>query len=274
MAADQTHESCLNCGKPLVGQYCAHCGQQDVDRRQPFWILLGDILRETFDVDSRVARTLVALLTRPGFLTAEYCAGRRTKYSPPLRLYLLISLLFFLSLALQRGILPDINAGDLPAAAAAAQAAASADDPLGMLDVYPRLAEEVRDYVPVLVFMMLPIFALLLKIFYRHRFYFEHIIYALHTHSILFIFAGLVLPFEERANTESLSLAIQLVLLAYILWYLFRSLRVVYEESRTRTTGKLLALVMLYSGLAGVSTEILVHAALTYAGVPEAVTFN
>jgi hypothetical protein len=274
MAADQTHESCLNCGKPLVGQYCAHCGQQDVDRRQPFWILLGDILRETFDVDSRVARTLVALLTRPGFLTAEYCAGRRTKYSPPLRLYLLISLLFFLSLALQRGILPDINAGDLPAAAAAAQAAASADDPLGMLDVYPRLAEEVRDYVPVLVFMMLPIFALLLKIFYRHRFYFEHVIYALHTHSILFIFAGLVLPFEERANTESLSLAIQLVLLAYILWYLFRSLRVVYEESRTRTTGKLLALVMLYSGLAGVSTEILVHAALTYAGVPEAVTFN
>ena len=274
MAADQTHEPCLNCGKPLVGQYCAHCGQQNVDRRQPFWILLGDILRETFDVDSRVARTLVALLTRPGFLTAEYCAGRRTKYSPPLRLYLLVSLLFFLSLALQRGILPDINAGDLPPAAAAAQAAASADDPLGMLDVYPQLAEEVRDYVPVLVFMMLPIFALLLKIFYRHRFYFEHIIYALHTHTILFIFAGLVLPFEERANTQSLSLAIQLVLLAYILWYLFRSLRVVYEESRTRTTVKLLALVMLYSGLAGVSTEILVHAALTYAGVPEAVTFN
>ena len=267
-------DACLNCGKPLVGAYCDQCGQQDIDRRQPFWKLLGDILRETFDFDSRVARTLAALLIRPGFLTLEYCAGRRAKYSPPLRLYLFVSVLFFLSLTLQRGILPNIIVQETPAVSEAASTAHTADDPLGMLDVYPELAEAVRDYVPVLIFLLLPVFALLLKMLYRHWFYFEHLIYSLHTHTILFIFAGILLPFEESANTLMIPLVIQLVLLAYILWYLFRSLRVVYQESRKRTALKMFALVIIYSGIAAVSTEVLVHGALSYAGVPEAVVLE
>jgi hypothetical protein len=271
---DAEKEFCLNCGKPLVGAYCAQCGQQDIDRRKPFWKLVGDILHETFDFDSRVARTLVALLIQPGFLTLEYNAGRRAKYSPPLRLYLLVSVLFFLSLTLQRGFLPDLIVQEAPAISEAASNANSADDPLGMLDVYPELAEAVRDYVPVLIFLLLPVFALLLKMLYRHRFYFEHLIYALHIHTILFIFAGFMLPFEEPANTLMMALVIQLVLLTYILWYLFRSLRVVYQESRKRTALKMFALVIIYSGIAAVSTGAIVDAALSYAGVPEAVTFD
>jgi hypothetical protein len=267
-------ESCLNCGRPLVGAYCAQCGQQDIDRRQPFWKLLADILRETFDFDSRVARTLSALLIRPGFLTLEYCAGRRAKFSPPLRLYLLVSVLFFLSLTLQRGFLPNIIVQETPAVSEAASTAHTADDPLGMLDVYPELAEAVRDYVPVLIFLLLPVFALLLKLLYRNKFYFEHLIYALHTHTILFIFTGLMLPFEEPAGKLMIPLAIQLVLFAYILWYLFRSLRVVYQESRKRTTLKMFVLVILYSGIAALSTEVLVHGALSYAGVAEAVVLE
>jgi hypothetical protein len=34
------------------------------------------------------------------------------------------------------------------------------------------------------------------------------------------------------------------------------------------------ALVIIYSGIAAVSTEVIVHAALSYAGVPEAVVFE
>ena len=271
---DAEKESCLNCGRPLVGAYCAQCGQQDIDRRQPFWKLVGDILHETFDFDSRVARTLAALLINPGFLTLEYCAGRRAKYSPPLRLYLFVSVLFFLSLTLQRGFLPDIIVQETPAVSEAASTANTADDPLGALEVYPELADAVRDYAPVLIFLLLPVFALLLKMFYRHRFYFEHLIYALHIHTILFIFAGFLLPFEEAANELLIPLVIQLVLLAYMLWYLFRSLRVVYQESRKRTALKMFALVIIYSGIAAVSTEAIVHAALSYVGAPEAVAFE
>jgi hypothetical protein len=46
--------------------------------------------------DSRLWRTLGALLGRPGYLTREFLAGRRARYLPPVRLYLVLSVLFFL----------------------------------------------------------------------------------------------------------------------------------------------------------------------------------
>jgi hypothetical protein len=46
--------------------------------------------------DSRLWRTIVPLLIRPGFLTREYLDGRRASYLPPVRLYLVLSVLFFL----------------------------------------------------------------------------------------------------------------------------------------------------------------------------------
>ena len=49
--------------------------------------------------DSRLWRTLAALLFKPGHLTREFLAGRRARYLPPVRLYLVLSVLFFLSRA-------------------------------------------------------------------------------------------------------------------------------------------------------------------------------
>jgi hypothetical protein len=46
--------------------------------------------------DSRLWRTLAALMLKPGFLTREFIAGRRARYLPPLRLYLVLSVVFFL----------------------------------------------------------------------------------------------------------------------------------------------------------------------------------
>jgi hypothetical protein len=40
------------------------------------------------------------LLTRPGFLSFEYINGRRLSYTSPVRMYLLISLVFFFILPL------------------------------------------------------------------------------------------------------------------------------------------------------------------------------
>src|SRR4029453_9696672 len=42
--------------------------------------------------------TLRLLFTRPGQLTAEMLAGRRARYIPPVRLYLVASVVFFLAL--------------------------------------------------------------------------------------------------------------------------------------------------------------------------------
>ncbi len=58
--------------------------------------LFHDVLHDLVHLDSRVWRTLVALLFRPGRLTNEFITGRRTFYLPPFRLYLVLSLVYFL----------------------------------------------------------------------------------------------------------------------------------------------------------------------------------
>lgn len=58
--------------------------------------LTHDVLHELTNLDSRVWRTLVTLFLVPGKLTNEFTAGRRTMYLPPFRLYLVLSLVFFL----------------------------------------------------------------------------------------------------------------------------------------------------------------------------------
>jgi hypothetical protein len=91
---------CANCGQPLAGEYCAACGQ----RHEPHVHTVGHFAGEAFEsishADSRLWRTLLYLLTRPGFLTREFFDGRRVRYLPPFRLYLVISVLFFLVVGL------------------------------------------------------------------------------------------------------------------------------------------------------------------------------
>lgn len=58
--------------------------------------LFHEVMQDLVNLDSRVWRTVIALLSRPGKLTNEFIAGRRTFYLPPFRLYLVLSLIFFL----------------------------------------------------------------------------------------------------------------------------------------------------------------------------------
>ncbi len=89
------HPDCLNCGTPLRGQYCGHCGQRARSRLISLWELLQDAFGDLFEMDSRLWRTLIPLLARPGRLTRDYLEGRRARYMPPFRMYLVLSVIFF-----------------------------------------------------------------------------------------------------------------------------------------------------------------------------------
>ena len=88
-------QSCLNCGTELVGQYCRQCGQRATSRFISIFELLRDAFGDLFELDSRLWRTVVPLLIRPGLLTKDYLEGRRARYMPPFRMYLVLSVVFF-----------------------------------------------------------------------------------------------------------------------------------------------------------------------------------
>lgn len=87
--------TCLNCGARLRGQYCGNCGQRSRNRLISIWQLLQEAFGDLFELDSRLWRTLVPLLTRPGQLTRDYLEGRRARYMPPFRTYMVLSIIFF-----------------------------------------------------------------------------------------------------------------------------------------------------------------------------------
>ena len=87
---------CLNCDALLEGQYCWNCGQRSNTRLISLLELIRDAFGDMFELDSRLWRTLIPLTIRPGYLTAEYLRGRRARYMPPFRMYLVLSFVFFL----------------------------------------------------------------------------------------------------------------------------------------------------------------------------------
>jgi len=91
---------CLNCSAPLIGTFCAACGQNSRRSARSVGTLLHDAWHVFTHLDSTLWRTLRLLLFRPGLLTKEYFAEKRASYIPPFRLYLVISLLFFFVTAL------------------------------------------------------------------------------------------------------------------------------------------------------------------------------
>ena len=92
----QSTEMCLNCGTTLAGQYCGNCGQRAHSRLISIWELIRDAFGDLLEFDSRLWRTLIPLAVRPGKLTRDYLEGRRARFMPPFRTYLVLSIVFFL----------------------------------------------------------------------------------------------------------------------------------------------------------------------------------
>lgn len=219
---------CRNCNTPLEANFCPQCGQKNIDLERPLPELLSEVVRETFDVDGRAVRTLKTLFGRPGVLTSEFLAGRRRLYTPPFRLYLVISVLFFVLVSWVVGQGMFLNEGQTLESDAPVQARFISED------------------VPRLMFVLLPVFAVLLKVAYRRRLYFEHLIHSLHLHSAAYVILAVMLPLERAANRNWLALLVQLVLVGYLLGSFVISLHHVYRASWWLSAGKALGIWTAY----------------------------
>ena len=86
--------ACQNCQTMLQGGYCHVCGQHAHNPLRSFRHAVEDVFESFWHVDGRIFRTLRDLLV-PGKITREYLAGHRVRYIPPLRLYVILSLITF-----------------------------------------------------------------------------------------------------------------------------------------------------------------------------------
>lgn len=100
---DTPDDVCSNCSTRLTGPVCHSCGQTADTYHRPIWELVLEVVDGVFGLEGRIWRTLPPLLFQPGRLSRSYLSGVRARYVPPFRLYLVISVIFFLLFAAATG---------------------------------------------------------------------------------------------------------------------------------------------------------------------------
>jgi hypothetical protein len=88
---------CPNCGAAAGDRFCSRCGQDQHDYHRSLGSIFGEALDALAGWDAKIPASIGLLLARPGRLTVEFLRGRRVRYLRPLRLYLLLSVAFFVT---------------------------------------------------------------------------------------------------------------------------------------------------------------------------------
>ena len=110
-ANSDEEENCRNCGEPLVGTYCASCGQRVHDSRLTTRRFLEDLAGRLFDLESGFLKTLVQMTRAPGQVPREYVAGKRARYVRPGTYLVLLSALSIFAFSLVEEALVQYSVG-------------------------------------------------------------------------------------------------------------------------------------------------------------------
>lgn len=303
-------EKCLNCDFVFKNDenYCPQCGQENNLKIKSLGRFLKSFVEETTSLNTRFLRTVPAFLFKPGKLTTAYIQGKYNYYVAPVRLYLVLSFIYFLifswliiSKQPTSWYSDGKKANQAPAPVADTTSNHQKTKPeikneyqdekalfmnidlnklyklaqlediteemiLDSLQVEKTFLKRVfirqvlkinkaspRDIskailanLPLMMFFLLPVFALLLKLLYirRKKLLVEHLIFMMHFHAFyFFIFSILTifLYFSVLADSTLLFSSFGILLL-----YSYKSFRNVYHQNRFKTILKLFFFVMTY----------------------------
>lgn len=265
--------NCLNCGAELRGAFCADCGQRVVPADPTVSELASDVFHELSGYDGRIASTFRGLL-HPGQLTIDYLQGRRARYLSPVKLYLTVSVIYFLIAAsapeLSNGrpnaevrtgggvsinlSNPAVNNGMPMSAEDRAELEKSiAEAPWFMRGMLTSIAEDAPGFrarlftiMPRVFFAMLPLFAAIVALFYRGRRFPTALVFAAHLHA----FAFLALAISEASKMTRLPIVAGTVggIMAIVLtWYALAALRAVFGGRWPMTIAKAMGIGFVYA---------------------------
>lgn len=289
-SAARWKSTCLNCGAALAGAFCADCGQRAMPPHPTVRELVGDAFAEFSGFDGTFASTVRKLLGTPGELTADVLEGRRRRYVSPLRMYLAASVLYFIvaaampatsrngidiggmnfgvSVAAPKTSAPGrvvaagtrATAGELDSASRQAALKDISRAPRALQPLLRRVVVDPKGFrsamlqlFPRVLFALVPVFALIVGIFYRHRHYPEHLYFGLHLHA--FLFFALTIAAVSKFAGSTISSVVGLGVFAWIVYYGVQSLRRVYGGSVSATLFKGIGVSALY-GMASIAGVI------------------
>lgn len=238
---------CRNCGATLTGPFCSDCGQKGDVHLPSTRELLLEALEGITHSDSRLWLTLKYLVFAPGKLTTEYIAGRRATYLPPFRLYLVMSVLFFVIASLgsrepvrivQQPVSPEQTCKDLQT-----DLGPSVQDHLiracqGIVrDRGRTLLHDVLSLAPKVLFVLLPLTACFNMLLYwrpRER-YVVHLLFFLHLNAFVFLVLTLTLLIARLGSAlpalAGTSRVLVSAIMIYLPVYLYRALRKLFRRS-------------------------------------------
>jgi len=244
-------KKCPNCNETIstTFKFCPSCGQE-ASLDQSVSSLLTHFLSDYFTFDSKIIRSVLPLISKPAFLTKEYLKGKRVQYIAPFRLFIFLSLIFFLLLSWSNS-----------------SSVSMVEEVNGFNEAFWNRFFD--SWLPKLFFLLLPLFALIIAWLYRRqkRGMMPHFLFSLHVHSSLF-FMGIIYALVSYVFRKLDWVIFNEILLGvcglYLAYYLWKSLRRMYAESRLKTTWKFTVLVILYGLLLVASTFILLLFSYNY----------
>ncbi|MEA2417390.1 MAG: hypothetical protein QOI58_4047 [Thermoanaerobaculia bacterium] len=264
---------CTNCGAPS-SDYCVRCGE-----RQPGHHDLSvahfahEVVHEFVHLDSKLFRTLRDIITKPGFLTEEYFAGRKSRYIAPLRLFLTLFALQFVAFTFYRPAalytVASMKKFDKAGALTTLIDRRAAKLHLTREAMEQRIDERWHKNYSLLQLMNIVGVAVVLKVLHRRRYFAEHLVFAAHFLAFSYIVALIVdWPIYAALGIQPgpLQQIVSAVTIGIMLVYLFLAQRRFYSGGGGMTAiktvllwgGRLAVDILLMSGSL-ITAMLMVH---------------
>jgi len=265
--------------------FCSSCGQKNSSKPLNLKELLVEFFSGLISYDSRFRKTISALVFHPGKLSKEYIQEKRIKYVNPFRFFISTAIVFFLAISwINRDDLKEFKSAlgddqiennenfnyefDFEENSPAFKITnfiranprtdySEAIDSLGIEETiinqlkfnflfgYTRLKENPIGFLnfllpklPFFLFFFIPIFTIFSSLFYMRRKipYTHHLIFNYNQQTVLLILLFLVITLSFTS----------LWFLALYLFYLYKSMRKFYNQSRIKTMFKQFIIINFY----------------------------
>ena len=110
------------------------------------------------------------------------------------------------------------------------------------------ILEGFQHNIPKMMFVLLPICALILMIAFRDKtkYYVEYLIYSFHLHCFIFLYLTILMLLQLIIPSEMVIGWINFISFFVIVWYIYKSLRLVYGRRPFRTVTKMIGAYFMY----------------------------